>query len=556
MRKSHAPSQRGRFQAQPVDVTTRPVVKQEVTNPVRRFQVLYNRMSTRTTQKTYENDGWLEFDRDSNYLTLRDEDGFLVCSTLYMNNMRLTEGSEIIIEPKDVKIVMEMGVQRAAEKTSRKRPLMSPDRNYQPPRQEVFTKQTCLSPKSHLASIKTERVDSGTRKYLPVEVKEEPVDDDQYNIAPSGNQVPISQSTRQDVSAGPSRVPIAPIIPVATIKQEPDEQPLSTPANTIPAPMPQVAPLTYQEIVIFCRPSSRQISTFESIYKDMKGAPDSAIPQLTEDLQENCNGPINTSNEDSGKLSVLLGLVESSLCRNESVLIVAHTEDVLVDLLEICSHKFNKPSFLLEEEVTQMIGHTGPKICIANSVCIDEVKKNNLVFHRAIAYEYQDFEKIHQIIQGPIYSLLVSRSIEERQYQREHGLISDKDLLYNTPGNYNNSDTHQMLHCNCHRAEDDDQVTSEESQDEDEMSAFERMDYRTKRAERAKIRDLCDLKHNWDHIPGDRIDQEDHLQVSYLCLLSLSINTNINVLINDLLQKVTLSAQCASSIVFLFKRHL
>lgn len=525
MRKSHAPSQWGRFQAKPVDVPSRPVVKQEVTNTVRRFQVLYNRMSTRTTQKTYENDGWLEFDRDSNYLTLRDEEGFLVCSTLYMNNMRLTEGSEIIIEPKDVKIVMEMGVQRPADRSSRKRPLVSPDRNYQPPRQEVFTKQTCLSPKSHLANIKTEPIEPWTRKGShndpPVEIKEEPADD-QYEVSPPVNQVPKSPP------AGPSRIQRAPIIPLAKIKQEPEDPPpppkLSTPAKIIQDPIPQVAPLTYQEIVIFCRPSSRQISTFDSIYKDIKGAPDSAIPQLIEDLQENCNGPINTSNEDSGKLSVLLGLVESSLTRNESVLIVANTEDVLVDLLEICSHKFDKPSFLLEEDVAQMIRHTGPKICIANSVCIDEVKKNHLIFHRGIAYEYQDFDKIKQIIQGPIYTLLVSGSIEERQYQREHGLITDTDLLYKTPGSYHNSDTHQMLHCNCHRAEDD-QVTSEESQDEDEMSAFERMDYRTKRAERAKIRDMCDLIHNWDHIPGDRMDQEDHLQVSYYLFLCLLIKS-------------------------------
>lgn len=442
-------------------------------NQVRRFQVIYGGMSTRK-HKTYEKDGTLEL--SGNNLTLRDEDGYLECSALYIAGMRLEEGFEIIMEPKEVKIVHELGRPNKRQEETGKRSLILPPVEFKPPRQNHFQRQRCPSPNSSLRAFEPERCDI---KRIKVESEEED-DDDQ---AQSQEHFPI---------------------PIPVIKEEP--------ANIASQVLPTADPLDRQEIILFCRPSNRQWINFAKIYQELDELDSDADPvELLTDLQDSCNGPINqsTAADVSGKLTVLRGIVQGALHRNECVMIIADNSDVLNDLFEFSNRTFDKPSFLIteeEEEVRQVAARKeGSKVIITSVAHLEAMHNHRLSLHCTIIYENlapddQITESLAEITRGPVYHLLICGSIEERLFQMKHRIIADDEeglKQLRIPGNFEDAETHSLLRCDCLGG----------SAEDDELSMSHRVNWKE---------EVDDLKTNWLHIPGDSLGQEDedHLHVS------------------------------------------
>lgn len=465
MRRSQAPSQKGQDLLNPVTDLQHIVRGDGEDTNVRRFQVIYGGLSTRK-HKTYEKDGTLE--KSGNNLTLRDEDGYFECSALYIPGMRFEEEFEIIMEPKEVKIVQELGRTTKRQDEAGKRSLILPPVEFKAPSEKHFQRQRCPSPNSSLRALDPGRCDI---KRIKVE-------------------------SEDDVEESPE----SSAIPIPVIKEEPVEI------------APTADPLERQEMVLFCRPSNRQWINFAKIYQKLDELDADADPvELLTDLQDSCNGPINRSSaaDVSGKLTVLQGIVQCALDRHECVMIIADNSDVLNDLFEFSNRTFDKPSFLITEEVE--VRHLAArkersKVIITSVAHLEAMHNHRLSLHRTIVYENlapddEIAESLTRITRGPLYHLLICGSIEERLFQMKHRIIADDEeglKQLRIPGNFEDPETHSLLRCDCLEG------------DVAEFSMSPRLN--------RKKEELDDLQTNWQHIPGHflvRPDQEDdHLQVS------------------------------------------
>lgn len=287
----------------------------------------------------------------------------------------------------------------------------------------------------------------------------------------------------------------------------------------IKPPVSVKQPLSREEIVILCRPTNEQKQNFQEIYDKISFAPDSEVKALFEDLQRYCNGPLCVpENKYPGKLNVLLGIVKGSLELNESLIIIVKEDHYFLnDLQKIFWKEFKEPCFLFENECDEeALDNNMSKICIIKSKILNDssesefsiLKRHQFIFrrfHRAIAYEdIVDLDYIKPVLNGPFYLLITSGTVEERDFQhinRQFDNISIRNRLYDAPGNYHDSDTHMMLNCRC--------ITGEEDS-EDSDGGYDPPEPGTKIV--YETRD--ELKFEWDHIPGDKVEPAEHLQVS------------------------------------------
>lgn len=462
MRRSAAPSQRGRGPPPPVNqVKVQHRVHDE--EQTRRFEVLYGRISTKTTQKTFEKDGILELKRNENVLNLYDEEGDLECSDLYMSYMKLKEGAEFIVDSKEVKIIRELP-QNENHTESPEPPEDNDDvdvvlADYKTPRQE--------EPRQ----IKQEQTDSD------VAVKTEVLGRSQPNLA-----------AFKESRASPGTI--------NKIQTQPDEPPHQWQAR--------------EELVLFCHVSHRQKIVFQGIYRELEKLPDNADPmELLTELQECC------CDLTSGKIPVIDFIVEKAIGRQESVLILADSEKILNALLEFVQ-QYKTPSWLLLEEtdVEDLISvKEKSKILIASVGLLGALRRHRIVLHRTIINECVTMDEeatqlLFEVTLRSVYELLICGSIEEQLFQMKHGLMKNDDVALQclrSPLNYSHPETHNLLNCQC---------LEDEDQSEDRLSVLERLDRKRQRLE------AMDLRDNWDHLTGPNIlaqdKDHDHLKVIVL----------------------------------------
>lgn len=452
-------------------VVQQAVVKKEEETVVRRFQVLYGRISTKTTQKTYEKDGILEF--SGNQLILRDEDGYKECSTLYYKSMRLKEDSEIIIEPKEVKIIRELGTRSGEPEPNRSWNSSEPIfREFQPPRMVAVPVPS-------------------TSKVI---IKEEKIDVTRVKIEPGMDGHPSSDRH--------------------------DHQPLQFQATEEDkAVTTQEVPLDLEEMVIYCRAAQRQRMLFDEIYEQIEQLPAGAdANELLEELQDCCNGPITTSCDVSGKLTVLHGIVQGALALKECVLIIGVTEPIIDDLLNFCADKFNGLYRWLatDEDAAELTKSRGSMVVITTVDLLDSIVKHRVLINRTIVYEaflpdVQVSKSLAEITRGPIYHLLICGSIEERLFQMTFKIVPDNEeglARLRSPGDYDHAETHKLLDCDC----------QDEDDEEEDLSITQRWEQNTRRLEGNELRD------SWEHIRGK--DQRDHFQVSRFYFVTFPKNTH------------------------------
>lgn len=460
MRRSAAPSQVAKTVRSLHTAPLLPYVKQEDDSGIRRFEVLFGRISTKTKQKTWEKDGTMHL--IGNRLTLQQE-GVYVCDTVVLPGMQFKDDAEIIMEPYEVKIVRECG--KDTRDTHSKIQMAMPDNDYKFPRQEAFVPKSCL-------------------------------------ITTHKNNV---QNVRQEEYAA---------VPIKRMKEEPRDK-----IEKENEPLIKPEAIERQEIIICCRPTTRQNMIFEGIHKEIETHSDPK--EFLQELEDCCNFPINRSSEVSAKLPLSRVLIQNAVDQGQSVLVIAINARIQNELHDYCTFEFGKYAFLLnnEDDVQEAVqAGKGAKIYISSLGLLEAIRKHRIHIHRTVIYENfaaeeSEMEMISLITQGPVYTLLICGSIEERLFQLKHHVIGDEGGIswLIKPGSQDRSETHRLLKCHC--CEDEDPSDLPSDHEEEAISVLDRLN--GKRSERAQSNDLKD---NWEHIPGNVTGLKEHLEVSGLFL--------------------------------------
>lgn len=381
---------------------------------VRKFQVMYGRMNTRV-HKTFEKDGTLIL--SGNELTLRDEDGFYECSTLFLkDSMKLKEDSIIIIEPKEVQILRELT----------KDP---PQKTESPPEQHHLTYHSDFVP-----VIKKER------EHEPHQVTEK---------EPEMEHRPI------------------------VVKEEPDDKPqLKIAGPEITRKVMCKESLQREELMLFIKPTEHQIKGLTKIYKELALLPRQADPlNLLSEIQDICNGPIDIDEEVSCKMKALLGIIGLSLERQESILIAVDDEHATKVVIGQCAATFKDvESWLATDchDIDQVAEQPGSKIVIIPSHLLSEAQSKRLYFDRSFVYEHLPLDEdislaLIAITRGPTYYLITCGTVEERLLQLNFKIVPDTEeglLRLRQPGKYTHPDTHILMMCDCRNAEENGECSS------------------------------------------------------------------------------------------------